>query len=163
MLASCLHFIFCFALLKLSCAQSAPPSGLIPTLLELNSGWSRMPYNLSQSSWIPNLYRLSTPLPVRFQFTDAFCPGERVSVFVNGTLLANSTDVPIPAASCAPNLPLPEGTAAYPQVYSQLDLELPAGQHEIAFQIIQNNPAFNTGIMFTRAYIEYDSGCPCSN
>jgi hypothetical protein len=143
-------------------AQSGPPTSLIPTLLELNSGWARLPYNVSESVWISNLYILDTPLPFRFQFTDAFCPGERVSVFVNGTFMVNSTQVPIPLATCAPDLNLPKGTAAFPEIYSQLDMELPAGRHEIAFKVIQSNPDFTSGIMFARAYIPIENGCPCS-
>ncbi len=153
------------AFLSSALSQGALPLGLTPTLLQLNSGWARMPYNVTESSWVPNLYLLNTPVAVVFQFSDAFCPGERVSVFVNGTFFGNSTEVPIPppATDCAPNLNSPAGTAAYPLVYSRLEAELPAGQHQIAFKLIQSNPTYPTGIMFTRAYIPFESECPCSN
>lgn len=163
-LSRTISFCLCFSFFVLSRSQSIPPTFLLVTQLEMNSDWARLPYNTSRSNWIPNLYRLNAPVPLRFEFTDAFCPGERVSVFVNGTLYANSTDVPIPATGgCEPDLNLPEGTAAFPEVYSRLELDLPAGQHQIAFKLIQNNPAYTTGIMFARAYIPFESGCPCSN
>ena len=134
------------------------------TMLQLNSGWAKVAYNTSITPWITSQYVLDAPVPVQFQFTDAFCPGERVSIYINGTFFMNSTEVPVPSSnsSCYPNLALPEGTFGYPDVYSQASATLPAGQHTITLLLIQSNPKFVAGLMFMRAFIYFESCTECT-
>lgn len=87
-----------------------------------------------------------------------------MSVYINGTFFANSTDVPFPPQLlCYPGMALPEGTVAFSDIYSRLDVELPAGEHEISFMLTRSNPVFQRGLMYARAFIELESKCSSSD
>ena len=153
---------FYVALLSLVYAQGSGiivPIGLIPTSLELNSGWSPLAFNMTQSPWIPNLFKVSSPVPFAVAYSDAFCPGKMVSIYVNGTLMANSTTVPQQNGTCTPRISQPMGTVAFPNLFSHALLNLPQGDHEIAVKVIQSDPQIPTGIMYLRAVIFPKNSC----
>lgn len=139
------------------------PSDLIPTRLLMNSGWSRMPYNVTVSPWIPNVYKLEALVPLRVAFSDAYCPGDMVSLYVNGTFLKNSTSVPAFSDNCKPGLNLPDGTAAYPELYSRAEFWVPAGNHSIALKSIQTAEGLSAGAMYIKAELPLRSDCGGGN
>lgn len=145
--------IFVSSLIFHASAQEVVPNNLIPTALDLNSGWSLLPFNMTQSPWIPNLFEVSSPIPFVVLYSDAFCPGKMVSIYVNGTLMINSTSVPQQDGTCDPRIDLPSGTFAFPDLFSKARLTLPQGNHNISVKVIQYDPIFPTGIMYIRAYI----------
>ena len=140
-------------------AQGFVPTGLIPTALDLNSGWSPLVYNITQSPWIPNLFKISSPIPFVLLYSDAFCPGKMVSIYVNGTMMIDSTTVPQQNGNCDPKINQPIGTFAFPQLFSHAVLNLPQGEHEIAVKVIQSDPKLPTGIMYIRAFIPPKFSC----
>lgn len=135
------------------------PDNLIPTLMELNSGWTQMSFNLTSSPWIPNLYKTISPVPFKVVYSDAFCPGKMVSIYVNGTLKMNSTQVPMTNGTCDPRLPLPMATFAFPDQFSHAIFALPAGEHDIAIKVIQSDPKSPSGLMYLRSFISTPSEC----
>lgn len=134
-------------------SQGPVPTNLIPTALYLNSGWSLLPFNMTESSWVPNLFKVSSPIPFVVLYSDAFCPGKMVSIYVNGTLMLNSTSVPQQNGTCDPRINLPVGTFAFPEVFSHAKFTLPKGSHDISVKVIQYDPQLPSGIMYIRAYI----------
>lgn len=137
------------------------PSDLIPTRMNLNGGWSPLVFNMTKSSWVANKFILTAPVPVIVLFSDAFCPGKMVKIYVNGSFLLDSSTVPLNQGVCSPRIPLPAGTFAFPDIFSHANFSLPAGEHEIAIKVIQNDPDLPTGIMYIRGYIPLLD--PCSD
>ena len=142
-------------------AQDIPPSTLIPSLMNLNGGWSKMPFNVTLSPWVFNVFKVNAPVPISLVYSDAYCPGKMVSIYVNNTFLMDSTSVPFPpvAGFCNPRIDLPSGTLALGDIFSHAYFNLPAGEHEIAVKIIQNDPKVPSGVMFLRAYIPPNVNC----
>lgn len=140
-------------------AQSPVPTNLIPTVLNLNSGWSLLPFNMTKSPWSPNLFKTSSPVPFVVLYSDAYCPGKMVSIYVNGTFMMNSTTVPQQNGTCSPRINLPMGTFALPDIYSHARLTLPQGIHDISIKVIQNDPQTPSGLMYIRAYISPKFAC----
>lgn len=151
-----------FYLLKfdLVLGQSLPP-GLIPTSMDLNGVWSPLPYNMTASPWVPYLYVVKSPIPFKVVYSDAGCPGQMVSLYINGTFLMNSTQVPFPpvAGICNPRIDLPMATFQFPNVFSHANFSLPAGQHSIAIKVIRSNASVPIGIMYMRAFIKIPTIC----
>lgn len=112
-----------------------------------------MAYNMSQSPWVTNLFKVVTPVPALIVYSDAFCPGKMVSIYVNGTFLMNSTQVPLNPGSCDPRISLPDGTFDLPAVYSHANFSLPMGEHSIAVKVIQYDESIPSGVMYIRAVL----------
>lgn len=152
-------FLFLSSILFVSFVKSSIPSNLVPYLININAGWSELAYNMTKSPWIGNDFKIVAPVPLMVLYSDAYCPGEMVSIFVNGSFLMNSTSVPIPSASCSPNIPLPMGTFVYPQTFSHANFTLPIGNHSIAVKVIQYDSRNPQGIMYMRAYTPISFNC----
>ena len=135
------------------------PTGLIPSLLDLNGRLSPMTFNMSESAWITNLFKVRAPVPVRVVYIDAFCPGKMVSIYVNGTFLMNSSQVPLDPGTCNPRFVLPAATLAFPDKFSHANFSLPIGEHSIAVKVIQYDENFPTGIMYIGALIPMLDSC----
>lgn len=144
---------------RLIFGQSSPPTSLIPTLMELNAGWSQMSFNVTRSPWIPNVYKTISPVPFKVAYSDAFCPGKMVSIYVNGTFKMNSTQVPQTNGTCDPRLSLPMATVAFPELFSHAVFELPAGEHDIAVKVIQSDPSLPSGLMYLRSFLPLPTIC----
>lgn len=148
-----------FNLSKILAANEDAAIGFIQTQLELNSGWSQLPFNITESPWIPNIFKIYSPIPFILLYSDAFCPGKMVSIYVNGTFKMNSTTVPQQIGTCNPRIEEPFGTFALPDIFSHANIVLPEGEHEISVKVIQSDPEFPTGIMFLRALIPPKYSC----
>lgn len=129
------------------------PTGLIPSLLDLNGRLSPMAFNLSESAWIKNEFKVRAAVPVRVVYSDAYCPGKMVSIYVNGTLFMNSTQVPLGPGTCTPRFVLPAATLAFPHLFSHANFSLPIGEHSIAVKVIQYDESFPNGVMYIGAYL----------
>lgn len=129
------------------------PTNLIPSLLDLNSGWSPMSFNMTRSAWVTNSFKVIAPVPVRILYSDAFCPGKMVSIYVNGTFLMNSTQVPLNPGTCDPKFVLPAATFAFPDKFSHANFSLPVGEHSIAVKVIQYDENIPNGVMYIRALL----------
>ena len=151
--------IFYVTLVNLVAAQGQVPTILIPAALELNSAWSPLPFNLTQSTWVPYLFKVFSPIPFVVVYSDDYCPGKMVSIYVNGTLMLNSTIVPQQNGTCDPRIEQPFGTFAFPEIFSHANFTLPQGEHDIAVKVIQSDPNFPTGLMFLRAAIPPNFTC----
>lgn len=161
-LTSVLCAWFSFFLLKFDLVLGqAPPPGLIPTSMDLNGVWSVLPYNITISPWVPYLYIVKSPIPFQVVYSDAGCPGQMVSIYVNDTFLMNSTQVPFPpvAGICKPRIDLPMATFQFPNVFSHANFSLPAGQHDIAIKVIRSNTSLSVGKMYMRAFIKFPTIC----
>lgn len=140
-------------------AEPVVPLDLIPTRMDLNGGWLQLLFNMTESAWIGNKFNLTSPVPVHFLYSDAFCPGKMVSIYVNGTFHLNSRNVTLNPGVCSPRIELPAGTFAFPDVFSHADFILPEGEHEIAIKVIQWDPSLPTGKMFIRSYLTFPDPC----
>lgn len=141
------------------------PTSLIPTRLNLNSGWTPMAFNVTQSSWIPNKFKISAPETVQIQFTDAYCPGKMVAIYVDDKFLMNSTIVPLNSAPepCKLSISYPSGAENLPNLYSHANFTLPLGEHEISIKVIQSIPNLDTGVMFIKAQLDLPFNCDKAN
>ena len=151
-------FLTVILLFNYMTCQSSVPIGLIPAKMDLNGGWSSLFFNITQSPWVTNKFLVTAPLPLNLLFSDAFCPGKMVSIYINGSFSVNSTTVPL-NSNCSPRIDLPSGTFAFPDVFSHANLTLPVGVHEIAIKVIQSDPTLPTGIMYMRSYTSLSSIC----
>lgn len=129
------------------------PTDLVPYLMALNAPWSPMAFNMTQSPWVTNVYKVFVPVPVKIVYSDAFCPGKMVSIYVNGTFLMNSTQVPLNSGTCDPRLNSPSATFAFPETFSHANFSLPVGEHSIAVKVIQYDEDFPSGVMYLRAVL----------
>jgi hypothetical protein len=146
-------------LLALEASADAPPAGLVPFALDLDSGWTAVPYNLAQGVWITHEYKVESSIGFRVIFSDAYCPGEMVSLYVNGTFLRNSSSVPA-SSTCDPRVVSPvQARLGYPEAYSHLAFDLPPGNHSLAMKLIQVNSAYPQGSMYLRAYGNSTQSC----
>lgn len=148
-----------FTILFPSLILGQVPTGLVPTLLDLNSGWSPMTFNISESVWVTNLFKISVPVPIKIVYRDAFCPGKMVSIYVNGEFLMNSTQVPLNPGKCEPRIVLPSATLYFPEKFSHANFSLPAGEHSIAIKVIQYDEIIPSGIMYIRAFLLPEVSC----
>lgn len=135
------------------------PTDLIPSRMELNGGWSPLYFNVSKSLWVSNKFTVTSPVDFNLLYSDAFCPGKMVSIYVNGTFLTNSTQVPFNPVLCSPRIDLPAGTFAFSNIFSHANVSLPAGEHEIAVKVIQYDSRLPSGVMYMRAYFPILSSC----
>lgn len=140
---------------------NGPPPGLIPMKMDLNGGWSPLSYNVTLSRWVPNVFVVESPAPFKMLYSDAFCPGEMVAIYVNGTFLMNSTQVPNPplAGPCEPKIEFPLETFKLPDVFSHANFSLPMGRHELTVNVIQSNSDFPSGVMYMRSYLDLPFNC----
>ena len=118
-----------------------------------------MIFNMSVSPWVTNLFKITAPVPIKIVYSDAFCPGKMVSIYVNGTLFINSTQVPLNPGICEPRLNLPAATFAFPDKFSHAVFNLPIGEHFIAIKVIQYDESIPSGVMYIRALLLPDLSC----
>jgi len=150
-----------FLILKVSGQGNGPPPGLIPMKMDLNAAWSPLSFNASRSLWVPNVFVVESPIPFKVLYSDAFCPGDMVGIYVNGSFLMNSTQVPNPpiAGPCSPKIDFPLETFKLPGVFSHANFSLPMGKHEITVNLIQFDSEFPTGVMYMRSYLDLPFKC----
>lgn len=126
---------------------------LMPSLLNLNGEWSPMVFNMTQSPWIKNIYKVIAPVPVNILYSDTYCPGKMVSIYVNDTFLMNSTSVPLNPGTCYPKIDFPAGTFALSNQFSHANFTLPIGEHWISAKVIQYDENIPDGVMYIRSYL----------
>lgn len=133
------------------------PTNLVPAMMGLDAGWSPMIFNMTESEWVKNVFKVIAPVPIRVIYSDAFCPGKMISLYVNGSFFMNSTQVPL--SICDPRLPLPSAALAFPEKFSRAEFDLPVGEHSIAAKVIQSDPTIPAGLMYLRAIISIPFSC----
>ncbi len=118
-----------------------------------------MTFNMTESAWVKNVFKVIAPVPVKVIYSDAFCPGKMVSLYVNGSFFMNSTQVPLNPGTCDPKLVFPSATLAFPEKFSHAEFDLPMGEHSITAKVIQSDANIPAGVMYMRAYIPIPFSC----